>query len=182
MHPIRPPSRRKLGWALCYRSGFVLGLLCSGGALGFAWGKLPQAAASENYPSIIDLQKGTECPRPLTRCLICHDTAAGGEETANRPFAVTLREYGLTEGKAGRKLDAALDALPEDVDSDQDGASDQTELAICMNPSGEELSEGPGFGCSVQRGRASRGSDAALSACALGLAVAWLLARAARAR
>ena len=108
------------------------------------------ASASETYPGILDDTYETACPRPLTRCLICHTTAAGGEETANRPFAVTLREYGLSEGKAGRKLAMALAALPDDRDSDGDGAADRDELAVCMNPSGGELSDGPGFGCAPQ--------------------------------
>jgi hypothetical protein len=118
--------------------------LCAGLALS------GYAAASENYPGIIETHTGVDCPRPLTRCLICHDTAAGGEETANQPFAVALVEsYGLPGGKAGRELAAALDAVPDDVDTDSDGTPDQEELARCGNPSGEELSEGPGYGCNA---------------------------------
>lgn len=109
------------------------------------------ASASPNYPAILDRQEGVDCPRPLTRCLICHDTAAGGEGTANRPFARALVEdYGLSGGKAGRELAMAIERLPDDVDTDGDGTPDQEELALCMNPSGGELSEGPGFGCSLR--------------------------------
>jgi hypothetical protein len=109
------------------------------------------AGASENYPAILDRQLGVECPRPLSRCRICHDTAAGGEGTANQPFALALkRDYGLSGGKAGRELALALGRLPEDLDTDADGATDKEELASCMNPSGPELSEGPGFGCAGQ--------------------------------
>jgi hypothetical protein len=109
------------------------------------------ASGSENYPAILDRQKSVDCPRPLTRCLICHDTAAGGEGSANRPFARALvEEYGLSGGKAGRELAMAIERLPDDVDTDGDGAPDQEELALCMNPSGGELSEGPGFGCSLR--------------------------------
>ncbi len=108
------------------------------------------ATASETYPDTLDRHTGVSCPRPLTRCLICHDTAAGGEETANRPFALALvNEYGLSGGKSPRELAMALQALPADVDTDEDGTPDQEEIASCMNPSGEELSEGPGYGCNV---------------------------------
>ena len=106
---------------------------------------------SENYPGIIERHTGVECPRPLTRCLICHDTAAGGEETANQVFADTLRALGLSGGKAPRELAAALEDLPDDQDSDGDGTPDQEEIAACMNPSGGELSEGPGYGCNGAR-------------------------------
>jgi hypothetical protein len=110
------------------------------------------ALASENYPAIIDRQKGVECPRPLTRCLICHDSAAGGEGSANRPFALALKnDYGLSGGKEGRELAMAIEQLPDDVDTDGDGVPDQEELSLCMNPSGGELSEGPGFGCQLER-------------------------------
>jgi len=52
-------------------------------------------------------------------------------------------------GKAGRELAGALEMLPADVDTDGDGAPDQAELALCGNPSGEELGEGPGYGCNA---------------------------------
>jgi hypothetical protein len=128
------------------------------GALGVAlgaiagYGSVVPAAASENYPSVLDAQGMTMCPNALTRCLICHDSAAGGEQTANRPFAVTMKDYGL-EGKSPRKLITALARLREedvDQDSDADGMTDLEELAACMNPSGEELSDGPGFGCGAR--------------------------------
>lgn len=105
------------------------------------------AAASDNYPAIMDRQLGVECPRPLTRCLVCHTTASGGEGTAIQPFAETLRLYGAREGRAGRELALALAALPAEVDTDADGSPDQEELARCGNPSGAELGVGPGFGC-----------------------------------
>jgi hypothetical protein len=134
------------------------------------YGLARSASGSENYPAILDRQKGVDCPRPLTRCLICHDTAAGGEGSANRPFARALvEEYGLSGGKAGRELAMAIERLPDDVDTDSDGTTDQEELALCMNPSGGELSEGPGFGCSLRAPPGPSGRRV------LGLA-AWLLA------
>jgi hypothetical protein len=109
-----------------------------------------RALASPNYPETLDRQLGVECPRPLTRCLICHVTAAGGEGTAKKPFAqLLIDDYGL-KGKAARTLAAALDALPADQDTDGDGTPDLDELTACGNPSGPDLSEGPGFGCSLR--------------------------------
>jgi hypothetical protein len=109
----------------------------------------PDALASPNYPGILDSYSGVECPRPLTRCLICHVTAAAGEGTAKQPFAQMLIDTYDLKGKSGRALAAALDELPADRDTDGDGAPDLEELAECHNPSGEELSQGPGFGCSA---------------------------------
>lgn len=109
-----------------------------------------RAFASPNYPETLDKQLGVECPRPLTRCLICHVTAAGGEGTAKKPFAqLLINDYGL-KGKAARTLAAALEALPADQDTDGDGTPDLDELMACGNPSGPDLSEGPGFGCSLR--------------------------------
>lgn len=153
--------------------------------LGLALAALAPArtvAASENYPAIVDRQLGAECPRPLSRCRICHDTAAGGEGTANQQFALALkRDYGLSGGKAGRELALALGRIPDELDTDGDGATDKEELAICMNPSGPELGEGPGFGCAGQLALDTRRTPSpglALSSCA----IAWALVRARRRR
>ena len=169
-------SLQRLRAAAAALRGTALGV-----ALGVGWSctNAATALASPNYPDTIDEVKGTHCPRPTTRCLICHLTAAGGEGTAKRPFAITLQDYGLTKGKSARQLTAALEALPDDVDSDGDGAPDQAELAACMNPSGEELSDGPGFGCGAQLSPQSRQPDGLLLCCALSATVAVLgLARA----
>jgi hypothetical protein len=149
------------------------------GAMLAAW--LPATArASENYPAILDRQLGVECPRPLSRCRICHDTAAGGEGSANQRFAVALTtSYGLSGGKVGRELAMALQQLPEDLDTDEDGVPDKEELSACMNPSGPELSEGPGYGCVAQLSPAGRQRDASGSLALLSLGLCWLLVRSA---
>lgn len=154
--------------------------LCWAAATSTVLSLASELRASENYPGIVDRHAGVECPRPLTRCLICHDTAAGGEETANQPFAVSLVEtYGLPGGESGRELARALQALPDDVDTDGDGMPDQAELSACMNPSGEELSEGPGFGCVASIGSTHPVTGGALGA-AMGLVVVLALTRALR--
>lgn len=129
-------------------------LICAGVLLG-----AQNVHASPNYPAIIDQELGVTCPRPLTRCLICHVTAAGGEGTAKQPFAMALKnDYGLSGGKAGRELVKALEALPDDLDTDGDGTPDLEELKNCGNPSGADLSEGPGYGCTLGSVRTERDS------------------------
>jgi hypothetical protein len=105
-----------------------------------------EATATPEYPLLLDAQYGTECPQ-LTRCLICHTTARGGQSTATQPFAQTLRRYGLSRGRDGGALQAALGALPDTTDSDDDGDPDVQELMLCGNPSGEDLGSGPQYGC-----------------------------------
>jgi hypothetical protein len=140
-------SQRARG-AECVPAGLMVAALLLG---------VSNAKASPNYPAIIDQQLGVSCPRPLTRCLICHVTAAGGEGTAKQPFAMTLKnDYGLSGGKAGRELVKALEALPDDLDTDGDGTPDLEELKNCGNPSGPDLSEGPGYGCTLQPAPAER--------------------------
>lgn len=132
-------------------------------AAGLAVALAPRAQASENYPATLDRFSGVDgsCPRREQRCLVCHNTAAGGEGTADQLFAQTLEDLvGFSDGEAARRLNAALvqlrDELPEldidgdgisDFDSDGDGVSDLDELAACMNPSGEEFGDSPTFGC-----------------------------------
>jgi len=138
------------------------------------------ARASENYPAILDRQLGVECPRPIARCRICHDSAAGGEGTANQLFAMTLKmDYGLSGGKAGRELAMALQKLPAELDTDDDGTPDKEELMSCMNPSGPELSEGPGFGCVGQLAPASPHTSLSASLAVLSLGLSWVLMRSA---
>ena len=104
------------------------------------------AGATPEYPLVIDTTFGTECPQ-LTRCLICHTTARGGQSTARQPFARTLGRYGLNRGRDSSALQAALMALPDTTDSDDDGDPDLQELMVCGNPSGEDLGSGPQYGC-----------------------------------
>src|SRR4051794_40141713 len=74
------------------------------------------AAASENYPGVLDAQAAARtgatvnCGPAVRRCRICHDTASGGEGTANQPFALGLKdEFGLSKtGKAARALQMIL--------------------------------------------------------------------------
>jgi hypothetical protein len=116
------------------------------------------------------LQLADPCPRPLSRCLICHTTARGGQRTAEQLFAITLRDYGLTRGNEGAALENALALLPEDTDSDGDGEPDKEELRGCGNPSGEELGIGPEYGCDGAHLARDLPSDAPLMLMALGAA------------
>jgi hypothetical protein len=147
-----------------------------------AW--LTSAHATPDYPLVIDAKLGTSCPQPLQRCLICHVTARGGQGTAQQPFAKKLRgsPYNL-EANDPRGLSAALDqlfSLPVPSDSDDDGESDKDELLRCGNPSGEDLGEGPEYGCDGAHLAPHAEPDGALGVLALG--VTGLLVHVARRR
>ncbi len=108
----------------------------------------PSATATPEYPLVIDSALDVSCPRPNSRCLICHTTSRGGQGTAVQPFARTLYDYGLVRGKDTQGLQTALLRLGDaTVDSDEDGVFDEDELRLCGNPSGEELGIGPEYGC-----------------------------------
>jgi len=132
------------------------------------------ARATPEYPLLLDATYGTECPQ-LTRCLICHTTARGGQSTAVQPFARTLRRYGLSRGRDGGALQAALMALPQTTDSDNDGDPDVQELMLCGNPSGEDLGSGPQYGCDGAQLVPGSASDVGLGFAAL--LAAGLIAR-----
>jgi hypothetical protein len=108
----------------------------------------PRAAATPEYPLLIDAALEVSCPRPNSRCLICHTTSRGGQGTAVQPFARTLYDYGLVRGRDSQALQTALLRLADATDdSDADGLFDEDELRLCGNPSGEELGVGPEYGC-----------------------------------
>jgi hypothetical protein len=117
--------------------------------LGGLWGAVhpSDAQATPDYPLVLDAEFGTSCPNPNSRCVICHTTARGGQATAMRPFASSLRPLGLDRGRDVGALQRALRALPETTDSDDDGTPDKEELMMCGNPSGEDLGFGPEYGC-----------------------------------
>lgn len=139
-----------------------------------------EAHATPDYPFVLDLTYQTECPNPNSRCVICHTSARGGQATAVRPFARTLRPLGLTRGRDVGALQAALAALPDTTDSDDDGVPDVEELATCGNPSGEDLGVGPEYGCDGARLVPAASDDAPLAL--ISLLVAGALVRRRRAR
>ena len=135
----------------------------------------PDAHATPEYPLVLDTTYGTECPQ-LTRCLICHTSARGGQSTATQPFARTLGRYGLSRGRDSGALQAALAALPDTTDSDDDGDPDIQELMLCGNPSGEDLGSGPQYGCDGAQLVPGSANDVGFGLAALiaaGLLVRW---------
>lgn len=153
-------------------------------AAGVASAWLTSAHATPDYPAVIDAVLGTNCPQPLSRCLICHVTAKGGQGTAEQRFAKKLRgsPYNL-EGNEPRALSSALEqlfSLPVPSDSDDDGESDEDELLRCGNPSGEDFGVGPEYGCDGAHLAPRAEPDGALGALALG--VSGLLVHVARRR
>jgi hypothetical protein len=141
------PSQLGLGWPRRLRQ--VLYCLC---AMFFVASASFDAAATPEYPIVLDSYlrmrdpSHTNCDQ-LTRCLICHTTTRGGQATAVRPFASTLRMYGLNRGRDSAALLSALAQLPPMTDSDDDGLADIDELTICGNPSGADIGSGPQYGC-----------------------------------
>jgi hypothetical protein len=140
----------------CLRLVFCLTLLALLGV---------EAQATPEYPLVLDATFGTSCPNPNSRCVICHTSARGGQATAVRPFAQTLRGYGLSRGRDPGLLQQALQRLPDATDSDDDGAPDKEELMMCGNPSGEDLGAGPEYGCDGAHlaARLPRSNDAPLA-------------------
>jgi len=135
---------------------------------------LGPAHATPEYPQVLDAVSMTDCGEPAARCLICHTTARGGQGTAEQPFALELRKLGLNHGHDPNLLRSVLSRLADATDSDKDGLPDKQELAVCGNPSGEDLAGGPVYGCDgaqLAPHIASRGGHSpVLGALALGLA------------
>lgn len=161
----RAPAARPLRWLL-------VASLCA------AFHSM-DAHATPEYPLVLDATFQTSCPNPNSRCVICHTSARGGQATAQRPFAITLRQYGLNRGRDASLLQSALAMLPETTDSDDDGLPDAEELMTCGNPSGDDLGAGPEYGCDGAHLAARVPSDAPLAV--ISLLVASLIVRRRRA-
>jgi hypothetical protein len=139
-----------------------------------------RAWATPGYPGVLNSTLGVDCPSPNSRCLICHSTARGGQTTAVQPFAQSLRKYGLDRGYADNVLVEALTRLPDDNDSDKDGTPDKEELMRCGNPSGEDLGDGPEYGC--DGAHLANTGDAKTPLAVLSILLAGLLVRPRRRR
>ncbi len=107
---------------------------------------LSVAFANPQYPFTIQDEVGSPC---TPECVLCHATAAGGEDTVVQPFGIAMVERGLT-GNEG--LIEALEAFEEEaLDQDGDGVTDIDELEEGENPNevGETFCEipSPEYGC-----------------------------------
>ncbi len=121
---------------------------------------LTPALASGNYPAEVATFTEMSC---TPTCLLCHTTASGGGGTANQPFALALKDRGLTGGGDTDALTTALAALEADaVDSDGDGTTDVEGLRAGLDPNdgvafcGSDVVDAPTYGC-FQHARAGTG-------------------------
>jgi hypothetical protein len=87
-------------------------------------------------------------------CSLCHVKNNTGIGTARTPFALSMRDYGLS-AEDGASLSAALTGLAQDkVDSDADGTSDTDELKAGSDPNSDanvslKGQTVPEWGCAV---------------------------------
>lgn len=99
------------------------------------------ALASPEYPGTVKVKLGLVT---IPQCTLCHATNAGGAGTANRPFADSARDLGLSGGSDTTQLEGVLDAMQAaGTDSDMDGTPDIEELTNGRNPN---VADGTGGG------------------------------------
>ncbi|QQR91134.1 MAG: hypothetical protein IPJ88_05215 [Myxococcales bacterium] len=109
--------------------------------------------ATPNFPGVI--QNDLDLPYE-PECALCHGHGEGGGDTANTPFALTLKSRGMVPYNT-YSLTSALDSIAQDeVDTAGDGTPDIEDLQAGSDPSvpqdGGELPpspELPEYGCSV---------------------------------
>ncbi len=87
------------------------------------WGA--RVSASPEYPTIIQAELEMECP-PV--CTTCHTVDPGVSGTASRPFAQTLKGFGLVEQDEDSLVDALEEMRATATDSDADSFTDESEL------------------------------------------------------
>lgn len=127
------------------------------------------AHALSHFPALVEEEVGMAC---TPSCMLCHDTPAGGSQTANQPFAVALVAEGLLFTDDAT-LGTALDAVAAgDYDSDEDGGGDVGELLAGTNPNPGGIDFCPVEGGPPELTRGCAGESAAV---AVGVTV-WALA------
>jgi hypothetical protein len=115
---------------------------------------------------------------PEPPCTICHRSNEGGKGTVVKPFGVTMQRLGLTKDATSGDVAAAIhESETRNLDTDFDGVGDIAELREGgdpnTNPDGGPSNELTGLplpqtGCTVAIRSASRSSDDAGVAIALG--------------
>jgi hypothetical protein len=134
----------------------------------FTWGSVSTLQAKEQFPSDVDndLNLGYHVP-----CSVCHIKGNTGSSTPITPFALSLRDRGLSGDKTS--LSTALSRLEADgTDSDGDGVGDIAELKAETDPNSSANAnlatvQAPGYGCG---GSAPQGHGGPAAAGAMGLA------------
>jgi MYXO-CTERM domain-containing protein len=144
-------------------------------AVAVTWGSASTAQAKEEFPSQVDsdLTLGYQVP-----CSVCHIKGNTGASTPITPFALSLRDRGLSGDRAS--LSTALSRLEADgTDSDGDGIGDIAELKAGTDPNSSANANiatvlAPGYGCG---GTAPQGHGGPAVAGAIGLALLILRRR-----
>jgi hypothetical protein len=138
----------------------------------------PRAAfASQNFPD--EVKKQWRLPGAAPDCIVCHQSEAGGEGTATKPFARSLQRDGLIEDDLGSLDQALATDKAQNTDSDGDGIPDFDELQMGLDPN-----DGPGAfgelpvpetGCTL--GTPKRGQHGGVATWLFSLAAALLIVR-----
>jgi hypothetical protein len=152
-----------------FRSASALAL-----AVAVTAGWASEAQAKDEFPSeIANDVAGVNYQVP---CAVCHIKGNTGASTPITPFALSLRDRGLSGDRAS--LSTALSRLATDgTDSDGDGVGDIDELKAGTDPNSSANADiatvqAPGYGCGGTAPHGG-GGPAAAGAAALG----WLLVR-----
>ncbi|MET0593796.1 MAG: hypothetical protein ABW133_13925 [Polyangiaceae bacterium] len=114
--------------------------------------------------AIFPLRVGSTLSVTPPPCLLCHTTEEGEKGTATKPFALTLRGYGLMKDDATTLVSILNQMKTKGTDdSDGDGVGDIAEIEQGRDPNINDITgkspndyPPPSYGCSVS----ARGRDA----------------------
>lgn len=100
---------------------------------------VPDAAASQNFPKVVQSELGL---KTAPECTICHMDNNGGEGSAKQPFALALQRLGAVKKNDGLLIEALREAEARGIDSDGDCTPDIDELRAGKNPNVFDKADG----------------------------------------
>jgi MYXO-CTERM domain-containing protein len=107
------------------------------------------ASASPDFPFTVQEHLGLTYEPP---CTICHTTDAGGSGTATKPFALAMKERGISAANTPAVAPALDKMVADEIDSDCNDVTDVDQLKAGQDPNTNLFIDGSGKSATESKG------------------------------